>query len=237
MAQPPTPYPDQTRSITIRVASGIDCTPPSSGSCTSSVSSCSLNPAITLDSHSESSQGAICATKPFATNILEYGSGGSTLLAARGGACVVSVESDKAWAQNMRKCLSRESLENRARIHYANIGPTRAWGYPEKYSRWRNIHYAAYSRSVWFRPDLRHPSIVLIDGRFRVGCFFYCAYRIKHKTRFIFDDYIGREHYKAVEILSAPNIIIGRMAVFDMEPGMITKQVWQSSRDARLSPA
>jgi hypothetical protein len=45
---------DQTRSTVIRVISRKDYTLSSFGSCMSSVSSCSLPPVITLDSHSES---------------------------------------------------------------------------------------------------------------------------------------------------------------------------------------
>src|SRR5690606_17270089 len=63
--------------------------------------------------------------------ILEYGSGGSTLLAAgQDHSLVMSVESDKAWAEKMQAELDRDYPGANVRMHWVDIGPTGEWGRP-----------------------------------------------------------------------------------------------------------
>jgi hypothetical protein len=149
--------------------------------------------------------------------ILEYGSGGSTVLAAKIGRPVISVESDKAWADRLAAHLG--PISENARIHYADIGPTGAWGVPLKMAEFRKFH--TYALSVWDRPDFQEPDLVLIDGRFRAACLVAVMLRAKRPTTVLFDDYAKRRYYHGVERLARKEEMIGRMARFTVTPGPI----------------
>lgn len=152
-----------------------------------------------------------------AGKILEYGSGGSTVLAARStNAHVLSVESDKKWVENLNSFLKDSGhAREKVRVHWANIGPTAKWGYPADQSRWRR--YPSYAFCPWeefkFSPD-----VVLIDGRFRLACFAATMMLTKKPTTVLFDDYSTRDAYRAVESFVKPVQIIGRMAKFEIKP-------------------
>lgn len=152
-----------------------------------------------------------------ASTILEYGSGGSTVLAAKLGRTVFSVESDRAWAERLSKHLS--GLSAKAHVHYADVGPTGPWGMPV---RLRDSHkFHGYALSVWDRADFQHPDLVLIDGRFRAACLVAVLTRASRPVTVLFDDYLRRRRYHAVERLARKEEMVGRMARFTVTPGAI----------------
>ena len=149
--------------------------------------------------------------------ILEYGTGGSTLLAAEmSGKTIFAVESDRRWLSMMRGWLAAHPGASPVHLHQADIGATRRWGHPRNETRWRQ--YADYPLGVWERDDFLHPDVVLIDGRFRVGCFLATILRITRPVTILFDDYLPRLAYRAVEEWFAPVAITGRMAQFQVSP-------------------
>lgn len=152
--------------------------------------------------------------------VLEYGSGGSTVMAAEAGAEVWSVESDAAWAAMMTGWFAENPTKGRAHLVHADIGPTRDWGHPVDDSRARQ--WPDYALKVWEAPDFRHPDVVLVDGRFRLGCFLTVAYRITRPVTLFFDDYTPRSAYHKAADLCPPAEIIGRMARFDLSPQTLT---------------
>jgi hypothetical protein len=102
-------------------------------------------------------------------------------------------------------------------MHWADIGPTGKWGRPVNHKAWGRFHL--YPLSVWDMPWFRHPDLILIDGRFRVGCLLTALYRIERPVTVLFDDYANRRHYvDAVETFVRPVEIVGRMARFELEP-------------------
>jgi hypothetical protein len=105
-------------------------------------------------------------------------------------------------------------------VHHADIGPTKAWGRPQNDAAWRL--YPGYAVSVWDRPLLIHPDLVLIDGRFRAACFAAVAARITRPVRVLFDDYADRPFYHKVEAIAPRSTLVGRMAVFDLAPGRLS---------------
>lgn len=149
--------------------------------------------------------------------VLEYGSGGSTVLAAElPGKRVFSVESDPVWAGNLQAYLDAAGLAAGVSLHVADIGPTGDWGAPVGDEGWRRYH--RYPLSVWDRADFRHPDVVLVDGRFRAACFVAVMVRITRPVTLLFDDYVGRKPYHRVETWAAPVSQVGRMARFQLEP-------------------
>ena len=152
--------------------------------------------------------------------ILEYGSGGSTEVAARmPGKYIMSVESDRAWARALRGKLTGPEILSRPVVYHVDIGPTGPWGRPLSDSIWRNYH--AYPNGVWDQSWFRHPDVVLIDGRFRTACLATILLRAERPVRVLFDDYGVRPLYHQVEALIKPSRMIGRMAEFLVEPNRV----------------
>jgi hypothetical protein len=62
--------------------------------------------------------------------IVEYGSGGSTLLAASLGKYIVAVESSSAWFLDLLGSPAEQNLPGTIVPIWADIGPTKDWGFP-----------------------------------------------------------------------------------------------------------
>ena len=132
---------------------------------------------------------------------LEFGTGGTTLLALQAGLpTVISVDADPE-----RVLLAREHPElreaiaaGRAKVMHADIGPVAAWGNPvDETSRPK---WPAYVERAWkccarhgYRPDL-----VFVDGRFRVACCFAAALAAEQVDVLIHDISPERPHYNRV---------------------------------------
>ncbi len=149
--------------------------------------------------------------------ILEYGSGGSTVLAGEKLGCrVFSVESDKDWAQDLERWFDANPPLADVRLHHADIGPTKAWGNPVNEKNWRKFSH--YPIGIWDRKDFAQPDVVLIDGRFRAACFLAVLIRTKAPVTVLFDDYKDRAGYHVVEDFVKPVEMRGGMAKFELEP-------------------
>lgn len=154
--------------------------------------------------------------------ILEYGSGGSTFVAAReSGKLVFSVESDRGWALDLQRKLDDANLPSEAVIYHVDIGETGRWGRPKCDKAWRHFH--RYPTSIWSEPFFRAPDVVLVDGRLRPACFVNTCLRTRQPLTVLFDDYANRPMYHVVEELLKPIEIVGRLAVF-----RVTPQEWPS---------
>ncbi|MEL6362221.1 MAG: hypothetical protein AAFR21_14170 [Pseudomonadota bacterium] len=153
--------------------------------------------------------------------ILEYGSGGSTLMAVNmPGKLVFSVESDKKWARNLEQEIHSEPRQSHAIFYPVYIGATGKWGRPQDTRSWHRFH--RYPMAIWDEPFFRHPDVVLIDGRFRPACFAAVCMRIQRPVTVLFDDYVERVKYHVVEKLVAPEEIVGRVARFELQPGLLS---------------
>jgi hypothetical protein len=104
---------------------------------------------------------------------LEFGLGGSTLLAAQAGArAIVAVDSDAAWvdAAARHPAVAPGVASGAVTLIHADIGPVGPWGMP------RGSHAAAlwprYVGAAWRAWAARGawPDLVYVDGRFRVAC-------------------------------------------------------------------
>lgn len=144
---------------------------------------------------------------------LEFGSGGSTVLADRIGVRTISVESDRQYAKVVRGTLSRHgSVE----MLTPNIGITGEWGMPlfKNHRKWRRYVDAPFAKLADAFPDL-----VLIDGRFRVACALNTArhaHQLGVQATLIFDDYEERPFYNVVEQFIGVPQLVGRSAVFHL---------------------
>lgn len=155
--------------------------------------------------------------------ILEYGSGGSTVLASElEGKTISTIESDAAWLKNLKAYIDGSAPRATVHYHHANIGPTQAWGRPKDLSK--SAQWSAYPTAVWHSPGFQQPDLVLIDGRFRVACFIACAVFTRAPVTILFDDYRDRPRYHYVERFALPVERHGRLAVFRLTPGLVTAE-------------
>jgi hypothetical protein len=152
---------------------------------------------------------------------LEFGSGGSTVLAARLGIKTLSVESDRFFAKAV---LAKLPVGAPTEILTPNIGLTKQWGVPvlKRRSERRLARWARYIDAPFERlreAGAAFPDLVLVDGRFRVACALESARQATLRSRnltIFFDDYAGRPFYEGVEAyLGAPDIV-GRVALFNV---------------------
>jgi hypothetical protein len=112
----------------------------------------------------------LCGAYAEARVILEYGAGGSTLIAGQvPGARVFAVDSDAAWIARLSSHFATHPPEAPVVLHHADIGPVRDWGHPA--DRSGRDRWPGYAAGVWERPDFVAPDVVFIDGRFRLACF------------------------------------------------------------------
>ena len=125
---------------------------------------------------------------------LEYGCGGSTLMAATDPKrVVISVDSHPEWINKVRAAVAQSAQET-ATIHLltAQLGPVVQWGYPATHRRFRSWH--SYPLMPWqfCERSVLQPDLVFIDGRFRVASFCASYLAAEPGTRILFDDYTVR---------------------------------------------
>lgn len=155
--------------------------------------------------------------------IVEYGSGGSTLLAAKLGKKIITVESSNPWLIELVGSAAHQNLPGNIVPLWVDVGPTGDWGAPTTETKWKN--FQKYPRLPWkyCQENNINPDLVLIDGRFRVACFLATCASVKKETLVLFDDYENRPHYHAVEkLFKKIDVIDNRMAVFKIKPNQLT---------------
>lgn len=161
---------------------------------------------------------------PRAKSYLEFGSGGSTVMAAKLGIPTISVEGDHFFAKQVAKKIGRD---HRVTMLRPPIGLTGLWGVPVpgtptqgRVAQWRSyidLPFEVLAQSKQIFPDL-----FLVDGRFRTACALRAALETSKAGKeadLLFDDYERSNHdYSGIEtILPAPERI-GRSALFKLGP-------------------
>jgi hypothetical protein len=146
---------------------------------------------------------------------LEYGAGGSTLLAAKLGVeNIYSVETDELFLDAVRRKMALLHPSVKFYDNSVNIGKTKEWGFPVNEESMNT--FPQYCVVGWIKilEKSQSPDLILIDGRFRVASFLVSLLLSKPKTIILFDDYCDRPHYHVVEKHLRPSRIVGRMAEF-----------------------
>lgn len=158
---------------------------------------------------------------------LEFGAGGSTVLAARLGVRqIISIESDPDFLEQIAAKV--ESLRTNSELHalHADIGKTGAWGRPQDTSQFISWH--SYAQVGFLRAEKLgvSPDFILIDGRFRVACFLASLLCANPGTRVLFDDYLGRSKYaRGTERFVEPDFRLDRAAVFTVPQRIDARRV------------
>lgn len=141
----------------------------------------------------------------------EYGVGKSTRWILRNtDVKIVAVDTDITWINLVKK----DAIDpDRLTIEFVNVGPLESWGRPKTLDQKSN--FIVYAESIWTHGEFK-PTLVLIDGRFRISCFFMCLAKADSGTLLVFDDYIMRPLYSIVEKYLKPTGLYGRQAHFEI---------------------
>ena len=162
-------------------------------------------------------EAALLRAASAADVILEYGVGGSTVMAVEmAGKTITSLETDQLWVDALNGWFEQNPCKSSPDIVWANIGPTKAWGRPANDEHWNE--YAKYPLEIWSLNEIPRPDVVLVDGRFRAGCVLATAFNCTQKTRVLVDDYMRRPSYHRVEKYVGAPRLVGRMAEFEITP-------------------
>ena len=138
----------------------------------------------------------------------EYGCGASTRwMAKHTSAEIYSVDTSEFWIETVRSSIG---TRKHVVLDFVDLGPLGDWGRPITYAKREAI--SCYTEGPW-RQD-KTPDLVLIDGRFRVACFFSTLLSASSGTKIIFDDYRDRPHYHCVEEILRPARVFERQAMF-----------------------
>lgn len=154
-------------------------------------------------------------------NYFEYGSGGSTCLAANLNsiASISSVESSADWIDKLanQDCIKERLEEGSITIKYVDINanPTN-WGYPKDDSLKDNwpIYYNAILEA-----DPK-PDLILVDGRFRVSCALNCYKVMDDSTIMLIHDYKQRPTYHVIEEFFHKIDSVDTLYAFKKKPGV-----------------
>jgi hypothetical protein len=144
---------------------------------------------------------------------LEFGSGGSTLLANRLGVRTITVESDRFYAAVVEAALDDPKL---ATLIVPKMGVTTQWGMPLIFKRRKGARYVSAPFKLF---ENYYPDLIMVDGRYRVACVLETA-RLAHlrgtPAKLLLDDYEDRPFYHVLEEHLGTPVRIGRAAVFDV---------------------
>jgi len=170
---------------------------------------------------------------------LEFGSGGSSVLAARLGKRIVTVESDPFFLKAVVDRIRSEGhldLSAQKFIH-ADIGPVGPMGrplfrWPFNYGKFRGYSSAPWEPSV----GMEAPDLILVDGRFRVACALKCIQALKNSYDMMLVDDYSRSEYRVIETFAKLDRMCGRMAVFRPGPCLDASELEAAIRSAELSP-
>lgn len=154
-----------------------------------------------------------------ARSYLEYGSGGSTIVAAKSNIRFKTVDSDPFFLGAVKKKITAELGNSNGDFIYCNIGMTQLWGIPvfKRLSAGRRNRWKRYALAPWHGQDASFlPDLVLVDGRFRVACALTTIKHLTHKMLYeiLVDDYASRSEYREIEKFAELSSMQGRMAVF-----------------------
>ena len=168
----------------------------------------------------------ICKSK----KVLEFGSGGSTILLAANAEKLISIESDKKFAAQVNRKLESLNYKSKASVIYVNIGPTKSFGQPFSFLspifkyRYKNYVRVFDNLGMQFKPD-----IVFVDGRFRVWCSIQACKTLEHNFILIVDDYFDRKEYHEIENFLGPaKVFSENTAYFEVQIGSIDKNIFNN---------
>ncbi len=170
---------------------------------------------------------------------LEWGTGGSTYLAAHlGVARFWSIESDPSWIDEVRQdsFLAQAERVGRLELRHVDLGEVGRWGWPK--SPINDLQAVEYELSPVLNVLLEfegQPGVAFVDGRFRVACAAAGLGLLPLGSAVIVDDYVGRPHYEDLALWAGVPEIVGRAAKFVVDK-VARKSWWVGWMQSRKDP-
>ncbi|MEO7222973.1 MAG: hypothetical protein ABIY37_10910 [Devosia sp.] len=168
-----------------------------------------------------------------AASYVEFGCGGSTLLAVRSPAKRVwSVESDPAWMALIRRHPEITAAEQAGRLTlwHGDIGPTKAYGYPA--TPWWRLRrpghrnkWPNYYETIWTQAGTAEADLFLIDGRFRVASGLAVAANCRDEAVVLVHDFRSRPDYNALLEVYEKIDRVRSLIVLKRKPGVSADRI------------
>lgn len=159
---------------------------------------------------------AVFAEELLRANVfLEYGSGGSTVMASRSpGLDIHSVDSNPEFLDAVRERCLLENPNCNLSTYHVDVGPAPDWGVPSDPTK-ANL-WPLYCIKPWVELHKMgtQPDLILVDGRFRVSSFLVSLALSPLGTVILFDDYAKRSQYHTAEKHARLESLHGRMGRF-----------------------
>jgi hypothetical protein len=144
---------------------------------------------------------------------VEFGSGGSTVLAAGlVQESVVSFDSSREWLDRVAAACRKNNTRLTPELIFLDIGEIGDWGFPRDDAA--QIRWPDYHSGMWGDPRHAAADLYLIDGRFRVAC---CAQILLHaggEALIAFHDYALRPHYHRVAEIAREIARVNDLSIF-----------------------
>ena len=153
-----------------------------------------------------------------ANSYVEFGSGGSTVLASKHVQdWIISIDSSKEWIEKVKNY-----CEKPIDFIYEDIGPIENWGSPVDPStknRWSNYHTNTWNVIHSWDADL-----YFIDGRFRVACFAQIYAHCRLDAIIGFHDFTSRQkHYSIIKEIGREIASVEDLSFFVPIPNKMDK--------------
>lgn len=154
---------------------------------------------------------------------VEFGSGGSTVLAASlVREAVTSVDSSSEWLDKVRQeCVARECRIEPKLIH-VDIGELKDWGFPRNTAR--KSDWASYHSWIRNGEDGALADLFLVDGRFRVACFLQVFLQGNPDSLIAVHDFANRPKYHVIHEFGQEVARAENLSVFVRRPGADRKR-------------
>jgi hypothetical protein len=158
-----------------------------------------------------------------ADRYLEFGSGGSTCLAANSVAqSVTAIDSSSEWLNRVATYCSDNETNLKPTLILADIGPTGDGGWPT--DRSTRETWPLYHGAIWKDQNSANNDLYLVDGRFRIACFMQIILHAESDAVIIIHDFRSREHYHVVREVAREVVSVEDLSVFIPMQGRIRKR-------------
>jgi len=144
---------------------------------------------------------------------LEFGSGGSTCVAANlVKSSVLAIDSSRPWLDKVAQYCADAQVRLTPNLVHVDLGPLGDWGYPSDPATRES--WPAYHRAIWQDPSAANTDLYLIDGRFRIACFLQVLIHADQGAIIMFHDFQSRKYYHIARDLTREIAIADDLSIF-----------------------
>lgn len=155
---------------------------------------------------------------------LEFGSGGSTILASLlVQAHVYSVDSSVEWQEKVKEECLKIKTPLFPRLIPVDIGQLGEWGFPLNHDR--KFSWLNYYSLLWELCDAKKTDLCLIDGRFRVASFMSALLNCRDDSVLLIHDFDSRPQYHIIRDVADEIESVHSLYAFKRAKGVKDEQI------------